>query len=147
MNAIQYYLVTEGSLIAAGVLNGGTIDGVEIIEGGIVIGTPGFYGKVNDSVFDAGDLGILVPIYIDVLSSVYQIDPSYCPVRRNTSGIVLQTAAWTKMTADISAGDKQDIASRTLASMNAEPPDVNVKRINGYQIAGAGTEANPWGPS
>jgi hypothetical protein len=83
--------------------------------------------------------------------------------------LILQTAPWTKMTADISALDKADIRdglaleaslaykadqatvesipSTVLSAMNATPPAVNVKKINGYQIAGAGTEANPWGPS
>ena len=147
MNAVQWYITTEGNLIAAGVVYGGSIDGVEIIQGGIVIGTPGFYGKVADSVTTTSDLGILVPIYIDVLPSVYAVDPSYTPVRKNSSGLILQTASWTKMTADISASDKEDIAARTLATMNTAPPAVNVMKINGYQIEGAGTEANPWGPS
>jgi len=109
MNAVQYYIVTQGSLIAAGVLYGGTIDGVEIIQGGILISTPGFYGKVADSVTTTNDLGILVPIYIDVEAAVYTADPTYTPVRKNTSGLILQTAPWTKMTADISSLDKTDI--------------------------------------
>ena len=109
MNAVQYYITTEGDLIAAGVLYGGTIDGVEIINGGILIGAPGFYGKVNDSVTTVNDLGILIPIYIDVEPAVYVADPTYTPVKKNTSGIVLQTAPWTQMTADLSAVDKTDI--------------------------------------
>jgi hypothetical protein len=109
MNAVQYYIVTQGSLIAAGVLYGGTIDGVEIIQGGILISTPGFYGKVADSVTTTNDLGILVPIFIDVLPAVYTADPTYSAVRKNSSGLILQTAPWTKMTADISSVDKTDI--------------------------------------
>jgi hypothetical protein len=109
MNAIQYYIVTQGSLIAAGVLYGGTIDGVEIIQGGILISTPGFYGQVANSVTTTNDLGILVPIFIDVLPAVYTADPTYSAVRKNTSGLILQTAPWTKMTADISSVDKTDI--------------------------------------
>ena len=105
MNAVQYFIVTQGALIAAGVVYGGTIDGVEIINGGIRIGTPGFYGQVANSVTTTNDLGILIPIYIEVLPSVYVADPTYTPVRKNTSGIVLQTAPWTKQTADISSGD------------------------------------------
>jgi hypothetical protein len=111
MNAVQYFITTQGSLIAQGVIYGGSIDGVEIVNGGISIGTPGFYGKVNDSVTTTNDLGILIPIYIDVLPSVYVADPTYTPVKKNTSGIVLQTAPWTQMTADISAVDKTDIRS------------------------------------
>lgn len=112
MNAVQYFISSGGgALIAAGVLYGGSIDGVEITQGGLSIGTPGFYGKVNDSVTSTTDLGILVPISIDVLPSVYAADPTYTPVKKNTSGIVLQYAPWTKMTADISAVDKSDIRS------------------------------------
>ena len=109
MNAVQWYITSEGYLIAGAVLYGGTIDGVEIIQGGILIGTPGFYGKVADSVTTTTDLGILVPIFIDVAPAVYVADPTYTPVRKNSSGIVLQSAPWTKMTADISAVDKTDI--------------------------------------
>jgi hypothetical protein len=116
MNAVQYYIVTQGSLIAQAVIYGGTIDGVEIIQGGLSIGTPGFYGKVNDSVTTTTDLGILVPISIEVLPSVYVADPTYTPVKKNTSGIVLQYAPWTKQTADISSTDKSDIANASATS-------------------------------
>jgi hypothetical protein len=109
--------VTQGSLIAAGVLYGGTINGVEIIQGGILISTPGFYGKVNDSVTTTGNLGILIPIYIDVEPAVYIIDPTYTPVIKNTSGIVLQTAPWTQQTADISAADKAAIAAESATAV------------------------------
>ena len=54
-------------------------------------------------------LGNLVPIYIDVDPAVYVADPTYTPVKKNSSNIVLQTAPWTQMTADISAVDKTDI--------------------------------------
>jgi hypothetical protein len=118
MNAVQYYITTEGDLIAAGVLYGGTIDGVEIINGGILIGTPGFYGQVSNSVTTVNDLGILIPIYIDVEPAVYVVDPTYTPVKKNTSGIVLQTAPWTQMTADLSAVDKTDIRSGLATEAN-----------------------------
>jgi hypothetical protein len=109
MNAIEWYIVTEGNLIAAGVVYAGSINGVSIINGGIEITTPGFYGKVNDSVTTTTALGILVPIYIDVDPAVYAADPTYTPVKKNSSNIILQTAPWTKMTADISSVDKTDI--------------------------------------
>jgi hypothetical protein len=109
MNAIEWYIVTEGDLIAAGVVYAGSINGVSIINGGIEITTPGFYGKVNDSVTTTTPLGILVPIYIDVDPAVYVADPTYTPVQKNSSNIILQTAPWTQMTADISTVDKTDI--------------------------------------
>ena len=129
LNAIQYYITTQGSLIAAGVVYGGSINGVEIINGGIQIGTPGFYGQVADSVTTTTDLGILVPIYIDVLPSVYLIDPTYTPVRKNTSGIVLQTAPWTKQTADISSSDIADIREGLATEVNLDRVRSNTSLI------------------
>jgi hypothetical protein len=175
LNALEWYIVTEGDLIAQGVVYAGSINGVEIINGGILISTPGFYGKVNDSVTTATNLGYLVPIYIDVEPAVYVIDPTYTPVLKNSSNIVLQTAPWTKQTADISALDKADIreglalevtvdtkasqtsvdalpsaaqnATATLAAINADPIDVNIAKINGYVVDGVGSDTNPWGPA
>jgi hypothetical protein len=131
LNAIQYFIVTQGDLIAAGVVYGGSIDGVEIIEGGIIIGTPGFYGKVADSVTTTSDLGILVPLYIEVLASVYVTDPTYSPIRKNTSGIILQYAPWTKQTADISSTDISSIRDGLATEVN-----VNVVKTNTNLIPG-----------
>lgn len=117
MNAIQYFIVTQGELIAQGVVYGGTIDGVTIVQGGISIGTPGFYGQVKNTVTTTNDLGILVPIYIEVLPSVYVADPTYTPVKKNTSGITLQTAPWTKQTAAISAADRTALAATTSTAV------------------------------
>lgn len=117
MNAVQYFLVTQGALIAQGVVYGGTIDGVTIVQGGISIGTPGFYGQVNNSVATTNDLGILIPIYIDVLPSVYAVDPTYTPVKKNTSGITLQTSPWTKQTATISSSDRTVMAVTTSTAV------------------------------
>ena len=42
--------------------------------------------------------------------------------------------------------DYATLAEAILAAMNASPPDVNIAKINGLGVDGAGTEANPWGP-
>jgi len=157
LNALEWYIVTEGDLIAQGVVYAGSINGVEIINGGILISTPGFYGKVNDSVTTATNLGYLVPIYVDVDPSVYLIDPTYTPVLKNSSNIVLQTAPWTKQTADISALDKADIReglalevtveavpTEVIAAMNDTPPDVNVAKMNGATVLGTGIASDLW---
>ena len=120
MNAIQYYITTEGDLIAAGVVYGGSINGVEIIQGGIEIGTPGFYGQVANSVTTTTNLGILVPIYIKVLPSVYIADPTYTPVVKNTSGIVLQFAPWTQQTAELSSSTIADIREGLATESNVD---------------------------
>lgn len=33
-----------------------------------------------------------------------------------------------------------------IAAMNQDPPNVNIAKINGLDVDGDGTEANPWGP-
>jgi hypothetical protein len=157
LNALEWYIVTEGDLIAQGVVYAGSINGVEIINGGILISTPGFYGQVANSVTTATNLGYLVPIYIDVDPGVYIIDPTYTPVLKNSSNIVLQTAPWTKQTADISALDKADIReglalevtveavpTEVLVAMNAAPPDVNVAKMNGATVLGTGIADDLW---
>lgn len=40
----------------------------------------------------------------------------------------------------------QEVAAEVLAGMAASPPPVNVAQVNGYQVTGAGTAGNPWGP-
>jgi hypothetical protein len=119
VNALQYFTVVSGELIAQAVVysGGSVIDGFVIIQGGIVIGTPGFYAQVNNSVTTTTDLGILVPLYISVLPSVYVADPTYMPVRKNTSGIVLQYAPWTKQTADLSPDDMEEIAALSATAV------------------------------
>jgi hypothetical protein len=42
--------------------------------------------------------------------------------------------------------DYATLAAAVIAAMNATPPDVNIAKINGLGVDGAGTEANPWGP-
>jgi hypothetical protein len=42
--------------------------------------------------------------------------------------------------------DYATLAAAVLTAMNAAPPDVNIAKINGLGVNGAGTEANPWGP-
>jgi hypothetical protein len=44
------------------------------------------------------------------------------------------------------AADYASLAAAIVAAMNASPPDVNITRINGLDVDGDGTEANPWGP-
>lgn len=37
-------------------------------------------------------------------------------------------------------------AAAVLAAMNAAPPGVDVRKVNGYTVDGSGTQADPWGP-
>jgi hypothetical protein len=151
LNGLQYYSVVYGELPAYISVLTGTTEGFTIISGGVYISSPAFYAQVNNSVTTTTNLGILIPLYFDVDPAVYIADPTYTPTKKNTSGIVLQTAPWTQQTATISQTDKADIADEsataTLIAMNATPPDVNIAKINGYIVDGVGSDTNPWGPA
>jgi hypothetical protein len=89
----------------------GTTAGFDIIPGGVYISSPAFFAKVNDSVTSTTNVGVLIPLYFQVAASVYIANPSYTPVKKNSSGIILQTAPWTQQTAVISETDKTSIRS------------------------------------
>jgi hypothetical protein len=144
LNGLQYYSVVYGELPAYISVLTGTTEGFTIISGGVYISSPAFYAQVNNSVTTTTNLGILIPLYFDVDPAVYIADPTYTPTKKNTSGIVLQTAPWTQQTATISQTDKEDIAAETLDAMNAEPPDVNVAKMNGATVLGTGISTDLW---
>jgi hypothetical protein len=98
-----------GDLPAQVSIFAGSTAGFTIIQGGILITSPVFYAKVNDSITTTTNLGVLIPLYFQVASSVYALNPAYTPVKKNSSGIVLQTAPWTQQTAVISETDKTSI--------------------------------------
>jgi hypothetical protein len=120
LNGLHYYTVVYGSLPAQVSIFAGSTAGFAIIQGGILITSPVFYAQVNDSITSTNELGILIPLYFQVDPSVYVIDPTYTPVKKNTSGIVLQTAPWTQQTATISQADKADI--RNGLALQADVP-------------------------
>jgi hypothetical protein len=111
INAFHYYSVINGDTIGLGSILGGSLDGFAIISGGFEISSPVFYAQVDNSVTTVGPAGFSVPLVVTVLPAVYILDPTYTPTRKNTSGIVLQTAPWTQQTASISQADKADIAA------------------------------------
>lgn len=111
LNGLHYYTVVYGALPAYVSILSGTTEGFGIIQGGISITSPAFYAKVNDSITATTDLGVLIPLYFQVASSVYGINPAYTPVKKNSSGVILQTAPWTQQTAVISETDKAGIRS------------------------------------
>lgn len=147
LNGLHYYSVVYGELPAQISILSGTTGGFDIIAGGIYISSPAFYSKVNEAITTTNELGILIPLYYQVDPAVYVANPAYTPTKRNSSGIVLQTAPWTQQTAVISETDKAGIADKTLEAMNDVPPDVNIAKINGLVIEGNGVEADPWKPA
>lgn len=117
LNALQYHLTYDGSLFGAAVIYGNSIEGFRIAQGGISIATNAYYLQVNDSVTTATDLGYLMPLVLFINADIYITDPTYTPVRMNSSGLVLQTAPWTKLTANISASDQTILAVTTSSAV------------------------------
>ena len=131
LNGLHYYTVVYGSLPAQVSIIAGTTAGFAIITGGILITSPVFYAKVNDSITTTTDVGVLIPLYFQVAASVYVANPSYTPVKKNSSGIILQTAPWTQQTAVISETDKTSIRNGLATESN-----VNVVKTNTNLIPG-----------
>jgi hypothetical protein len=129
---------SAASLYAWWVYNETTADGIRNFFGGITaIDTANL--EINTSV---------VNLYLDNTTStfVYQTDTirifrsdGAYPARTTTTGGGGIAVNWASNvyvgTADI------------VAAMNANPPDVNIAKINGYVVDGVGSETNPWGPA
>lgn len=111
-NAFSHYVFLNPTVLAMALMAYGTPGGdlpVDLGDGSLIVKSPLFYGKVADSVTTVNDLGIYIPFFIDVDPAVYVAVPTYTPVRKNSSGILLSSALWTKQSADISTADKADI--------------------------------------
>jgi len=131
INGFQYFTVIDGSNIALGAILGNTLEGLEIIEGGFQISNPSFYAQVSNTVTSVGAAGFLVPLYVSVTDSVYILAPTYTPTRKNTSGIVLQTAPWTQQAATISQTDKNAIRSGLALEATVNQVKSNTNLIPG----------------
>jgi hypothetical protein len=131
LNGLHYYTVVDGELPAQVSILSGTTAGFDIITGGVYISSPAFYAKVNDSVTTTTALGVLIPLYFQVAASVYVANPSYTPVKKNSSGIVLQTAPWTQQTAVISETDKTSIRNGLATESNVNAVKTNTNLIPG----------------
>jgi hypothetical protein len=143
LNGLHYYTVVYGSLPAQVSIFAGSVAGFSIITGGILITSPVFYAKVNDSITTTTNLGVLIPLYFQVAASVYVANPSYTPTKKNSSGIVLQTAPWTQQTAVISATDKADISSYSAnAVWNTPTSNVTSSNTMGSAIKSTQTSTN-----
>ena len=141
INALHYYVVSQGGLLAAAALAANSVAGFSFIRGGVAIRSPGFYAKVADSVTSTDALGVLVPLSIYVDPTVYTAMPTYTPVELNTSNVVLQYAPWTQQEADVPPWvAKQEsvvaIGSPLQAGDYVTPPTVEAIQ------SGLATEAN-----
>lgn len=117
LHALHWHVLNDGATIAAAAVAAGDLNGFALMRGGFVIRTAGFYGKVADSVTTVGNLGILIPLSIYVDPAVYTTLPTYTPVEKNTSGIVLQYAPWTQQEADVPAWVAKDITSQSILNL------------------------------
>jgi hypothetical protein len=111
INALHYFLVTQGSDAAAGAAFAGTTDLFEIADGGFILRSTGLYSKVAESVLTDTDMGIYLPLQIYVDPSVYAMDPTFTPVKKNGAGVVLGVALWTKQAASVTPQDQAGIAA------------------------------------
>ena len=130
LNALHYFIVTQGSLVAQAATAANSVAGFSLIEGGFIIRSPGFYGKVADSVTSVDNNGIYIPLYVEVDPSVYVAMPTYTPVEKNSSGIILFTALWTKQTSTLTEQDKNLIKDGLATESNLSIINEGVKRAS-----------------
>ena len=67
-----------------------------------------------------------------------------------TAGIqtlLIQSAASTVVTTSGSIPSSEQNATAVIAAMNANPPKVDIAKVNSYPVDGEGTELDPWGPA
>ncbi len=112
LNALHFYLVKLGYMAAAGCLVAGTVGNFKFIDGGLVLNTNKFYGKIADSITTLPDTGIYLPIYVEVDPAVTAADPTFKPVKKNNSGLLLSYALWTKQAAALTLSDR--VATATI---------------------------------
>lgn len=94
LNALHYYIVNYGGLVAWRSLDENSADWLSLARGSIVIKSSTFVLKVNENSSGVSDLGILLPLSITVDASVYAVNQGYTPVRKNGWGVVLHYAPW-----------------------------------------------------
>lgn len=134
-NALHYYLVKLGYMAAAGALVSGTVGGYSFIDGGLVLHTNRFYGKIADSVTTLPDSGIYLPLYVEVDPAVTAAYPDFRPVKKNSSGLLLSHALWTKQAAALTLADRTSTAdlvrSKVLPDIQAIQPGATILDIRG----------------
>ena len=120
INALHFYLVKLGYMAAAGALISNSVDTYRFIEGGLVLNTNKFYGKIADSVTVLPDSGIYLPIYVEVDPAVMAAYPAFKPVKKNSSGLLLSYALWTKQSAQLTQADKISTATIVRSTLSSD---------------------------
>ncbi len=119
-------------MAAAGALISNSVDTYRFIEGGLVLNTNKFYGKIADSVTVLPDSGIYLPIYVEVDPAVMAAYPTFKPVKKNSSGLLLSYALWTKQSAQLTQADKFSTATivRSAISPDFTALDSKINAVN-----------------
>jgi hypothetical protein len=111
LNAMHYFIVSNGGNFAALSLLANTVGSVQLIDGGFRVYSAFFKGraKSNLNATNTPSLYITLPLYIEDASGV----AGNQVMVRNANGIDVHSALWSKATANISQNDKDSIASTT----------------------------------
>jgi hypothetical protein len=152
------YVNTDVNLSMAGNFLGAELYAWWIYNTTTADGIRNFFGGIE--ALDVGNLQVNVPIvnlFLDnsTANFIYQNDTiriarsdGAYPARTVTTGGGGIDVNWNSNvfvgTANVPSSAQN--ATATINAMNANPPDVNIARINGIDVIGDGTEGVPWGP-
>ena len=111
LNAMHYFIVSNGGNFAALSLLANTVGSVKLIDGGFRVYSAFFKGraKSNLNATNTPSLYITLPLYIEDASGV----AGNQVMVRNANGIDVHAALWSKATANISQNDINSIAATT----------------------------------
>jgi hypothetical protein len=111
LNAMHYFIVSNGGNFAALSLLANTVSSVQLIDGGFRVYSAFFKGRAKSNLNSANtpSLYITLPLYIEDASGVAGNQVTV----RNANGIDVHAALWSKATANISQNDMNSIADTT----------------------------------
>jgi hypothetical protein len=111
LNAMHYFIVSNGGNFAALSLLANTVGSVQLIDGGFRVYTAAFKGRAKSTLNSTNTptLFITLPLYIEDASGV----SGNQVIVRNANGIDVHSALWSKATANISQNDMDSIANTT----------------------------------
>lgn len=118
--------------------------------------TPYAIGAMSGSTVDTSVLtsdGIAGAVWSSLAAQFAEAGTMGAKLNSAASGGVdyaaLGAAVWASVSRTLTSAEAptvEDIAAEVLAALNATAIPVNTVQIKGQTIAGAGTEADPWGP-
>lgn len=118
--------------------------------------TPYAIGALSGSTVDSSILtsdGIAGAVWSSVAAQFAEAGTMGAKLNSAASGGVdyaaLGAAVWASVSRTLTSAEAptaEDITAQVLAALNATAIPVNTVQIKGQTIAGAGTEADPWGP-